>query len=114
MACPAYSQLDRDEAVIESALAERHETLRYTLPDEGRAVEVEGSELAALFQLIIERRAERGLAVRLSPCGTAKPLSLRLRVRPCGRIPRSREDPYAACLRLRVGARISRAMGGAG
>jgi hypothetical protein len=59
MACTACDQLDRDEQLVEAAIAERRETLRAALDPELReeiAVEEE-EELSALLRLIIERRA---------------------------------------------------------
>jgi hypothetical protein len=58
MACPTCTRLSRDEALIESAIAERRETLRAVLGEiEREKIEREASELAALLERIIERRA---------------------------------------------------------
>jgi hypothetical protein len=59
------TQLDRDEALIESTIAERQESLRAVLDPELRdEIAVEEEELAGLLQRIIERRARLGPARR--------------------------------------------------
>jgi hypothetical protein len=58
MACPACTQLKRDERLIPSAIAERQESLRAALDPEFREeIAGEEEELAAIVQRIVERRA---------------------------------------------------------
>jgi len=57
MSCPTCQRLDRDEALLRDAVEERRECLRAALGEiEREAIESEASELAALLELIIERR----------------------------------------------------------
>jgi hypothetical protein len=58
VACPTCTRLDRDERLLQEAVEERVEVLRYALPEDVRAaVEDEERMLAALLARIEERRA---------------------------------------------------------
>ena len=58
MPCPTCQRLARDERLVTEAVDACHESLRLDLSEEEReAVEIEASELAALLDAILAKRA---------------------------------------------------------